>query len=198
MAKQKLLKSNLAAAAFLLAGAVTLPGCDFVAGLTRFSCVMSGDPVHCMQDAAVQSGNPDECNNVAQKEEFRSMGSNPPRDKCVMMTAMNSEDPSMCSKVKGGAMSYSKEDCEQSVAENATKPSTCEQLSGSIGSTCADKVTEQTTAEVSALLNKPDMTEADIQAAQKKMDDISKLESLMSDLARSQYVMQKTAISNLR
>jgi len=198
MAKQKLLKSNFAAAALLLAGAVTLPGCDFVSAFTYYSCVMSGDPVHCIQDAAVQSGNPDECDKVAQKDEFKKAGSNPPRDKCVMMNAMNAEDPDMCSKVKGGLMSYSKEDCEKSVAETATKPQTCTAMAGDAAATCVTTVTEKTTAEVNELLNKPNKTDADIQAAQKKMEDLSKIESMMSGIAKSQYDTQKALIQNMR
>lgn len=177
---------------------MVLPGCDFLAGLTSYACLVSPDAPHCYQDAAVQSGNPDDCNKVAQKEEFKELGSNPPQDKCKMMVAANKEDPKICGTLKGGLMSYSKEDCEKTIAETATKPVTCSSLQGDSAATCVNQVTEKTLAEIDVLKADSDKSPEKIQALQSKMDELSKMQQMMTDVMKAQYDMQRAAIQNLR
>ncbi|MFA5185143.1 MAG: hypothetical protein WC551_01525 [Patescibacteria group bacterium] len=192
------LKHSLGILPLLAISVLVLPGCDYVASLAAFTCQFSPDSPHCYQDAAVQSGNPEDCNKVAQKEEFKKLGSNPPQDKCKMMVAANKEDPSICNTLKGGAMSYTKEDCEGTVADTATKPSTCSAMSGSAVGTCVNKVTEKTTAEIDALKNSSDKSPEKIQALQQKMEELSKMQQMMSDVMKAQYDMQRAAIQNMR
>jgi len=197
MAKPNL-KPSLGLLPLVVASAVFLPGCDFVAGLAAFTCQFSPDSPHCYQDAAVQSGNPADCDKVAQKEEFKKVGSNPPQDKCRMMVAANNEDPKICGTLKGGMLSYTKEDCEGTVAQTATKPSTCAQMSGAAAGTCVNNVAEKTYAEVNALAAKPNKTPEEIQALQLKMDDLGKMSQLMSSTLKAAQEMELGVVRNLR
>lgn len=197
MAKPNL-KPSLGFLPLVIASAVVLPGCDFVAGLTGFGCRFSADSPHCYQDAAVQSGNPADCDKVAQKEEFKKLGSNPPQDKCKMMVAANKEDPSICNTLKGGPMSYTKEDCQGTVAQTATKPETCSAMAGDLAGTCVQNVASKTFDEVDALANKPNKTQEEIQALQQKMEKLSRFNQMMTNVMRADYEAKKSLIGNLR
>lgn len=192
------LKPSLGILPLLAVSALVLPGCDYVAGLASFSCQFSPDSPHCYQDAAVQRGDPSKCDKIEQKEEFKKAGSNPPQDKCKMMIAANKEDPSICGTLKGGVMSYSKEDCEGTIAETATKPSTCSAMGGTAAGTCVTKVTEKTMAEIDVLNASADKSPEKIQELQKKMDELSKMQQMMTDVMKAQYDMQRAAIQNMR
>lgn len=77
--------------------------------LVEFFCMMdASDPDHCYQAAAVQSSDPEDCDNV---KGAGFSGSNPPKDKCYLQIAGNTGDPSVCASVQGGFMSYSEEEC---------------------------------------------------------------------------------------
>lgn len=190
--------NSLGLAALIAASVAFLPGCDFLGGLTLMTCGFSSDKAHCYQDAAVQSGNPADCDKIPQKDEFKKAGSNPPQDKCRMMIAANKEDPSVCNTLKGGLMSYTKEDCQTTVAQTATKPDTCTQMQGTAAGTCADNVAGQAVADVQALANKPDKTDAEIQELQKKMADLNSLNGMMSSAMKSQVDASKGLIGNMR
>ena len=90
-----------------------LSGCDLLGWLFVRSCDYSGDDVHCYQEVAVNSGNADECDKVPQKEGYTM--SNPPEDKCHLMIAENTGDPTACNDVKGGPGSYTKAECLENV-----------------------------------------------------------------------------------
>jgi FtsZ-binding cell division protein ZapB len=191
-------KPSFAFLPLLLVSAVVLPGCDFVAGLAAYGCQFSSDSPHCYQDAAVQSGNPDDCDKVAQKEEFKKLGSNPPQDKCRMMVAANKEDPKICGALKGGPMSYTKEDCEETIAQTATRPETCGQISGSAVGTCVDTVSGKMYAEVDALAAKPNKTPDEIQALQQKMEQLGQYNEMMTSVMKADYESKKALIGNMR
>jgi len=101
----------------LLPATIILSGC--LGDLAEFFCEVDvmGDSDHCYQTAAVQESDPDECVKIA-GEGFS--GSNPPRDKCHLMIAENTGDPSACEGIEGGFMSYSKEDCLAGAFRNHT------------------------------------------------------------------------------
>jgi hypothetical protein len=75
-------------------------------------------------------GNPDICAQVKQPAQFKDMGSNPPQDKCYLMEAQNTDNLAACDKIKGGLMSYTREECilEASVANQDA--SGCQKLTG--------------------------------------------------------------------
>lgn len=87
-------------------------------------CETSSDSDHCFQGAAVQEANPDGCEKVTGKD---FTGSNPPRDKCFLQIAGNTGDPSSCSRIEGGLMSYSEEEC----VEDALRGHTADDCVGS-------------------------------------------------------------------
>ena len=134
-------KASLLGLAF--ASILFLNGCG-LSDITQVACDTTGKDPHCSQEAAVQSGETENCDNVAQKEEFKKVGSNPPRDKCVVMVAANNENPEQCNNVKGGVMSYTKEDCLKAISDTAHNPSTCTKLGGSDVPTCINNVAEKT------------------------------------------------------
>lgn len=172
-------------------------GCG-ISDLTQIACdVSSGDP-HCSQEAAAQSDLAENCDKVAQKEEFKKLGSNPPRDKCVVMVAANTEDPAKCDKVKGGPMSYTKDDCIQAIADTARDPATCSKLgSGDMG-TCINKVAEKTFADISKLKDMKTRSKEDIAELQSKMNQLAKTNEMLTSINKTTYDMQRAVISNFR
>ena len=63
-----------------------LTGC--VGELQAVLCDFFPDGDHCYQSAAVQSGDMKECEKIL-GEQFKDIGSNPPRDKCYLQIAEN-------------------------------------------------------------------------------------------------------------
>jgi len=125
----------------LLAG-----GCSLIGGSEDLACLMNNDP-HCYQNVAVSEGDADVCAKVKQPEQFKDMGSNPPQDKCYLMEAQNTGDLSACDKIKGGLMSYTKEECilEASVANQDA--SGCQKLTGEDKANCVDQLQPLMTAD---------------------------------------------------
>lgn len=191
-------KPSLALLPLLAVSILVLPGCDYVAGLASVSCIFSPDSPHCYQDVAVQSGNPDGCEKIKQKEEFKKTGSNPPKDKCFYMVAANNEDPGTCKRIQGGLLSYTQEECQKTIAQEATKPSTCGALEGDSIGACVNKVTEKTLSEIDELNAGADKSPEKVQMLQKKMDELSKMQQMMTDVMKAQYDMQRSAIQNMR
>lgn len=111
---------------FLLSGCI---------GIFDFACEFAGDQdYHCYQWFAVQEENPDNCDNVNQAEKFKDAGSNPPKDKCYLMIAEKTGDPSGCSRIEGGAMSYSVQECVWKAAVTSRNPEICNTIEGSYSS----------------------------------------------------------------
>lgn len=119
----KKVRSEKALMVGLMVGAsMMLSGCDMLNWLFSSSCEFSDDSSHCYQEAAVASGQADECDKVTQPADFGS--SNPPKDKCYLMVAENTGDPTACDKVAGGAFSYTREECLANVFSNGN-PEKC-------------------------------------------------------------------------
>lgn len=84
---------------FLCGTSLLFVGCtDFLDFLFSFSCEYMEDSAHCYQESAVADDNPDDCEKVT----YEGDGSNPPKDKCYLMIAENSGDPTDCDNVRGG------------------------------------------------------------------------------------------------
>lgn len=189
-------KPNAGIAALSFASLFLFTGCG-LSNVTAVACDVSGKDPHCSQEAAVQSDNADNCDSVAQKEEFKKLGSNPPRDKCVVMVAANTEDPSACDKVKGGLLSYGKEDCTKAIADTATDPTTCTKLAGDAAA-CANKVAEKTYKDIETVKNMKQKDERDIQQLQKTMNDLQKMNEMLTNVNKAAQEMQMTAVRGLR
>lgn len=189
-------RNNLLTLAALGAAVAFLPGC----GLSDFEfavCDVNGDP-HCFQEAAVQSDEADNCDTVAQKEEFKKVGSNPPRDKCVVMVAANNENPATCKKANGGLYSYSEQDCLQGIADTAQNPATCKTLGEAFMSTCVNSATKSTLDDIDEFSKKPNKTQDDIVIIQQKMAELEKMNEIMSNIMKAEFEMKKSAVGNLR
>lgn len=70
-----------------------------------------GDADHCYQTAAVQESDPEDCSKI----EY-----GPPNDKCHLMIAGNTGDPSACDGMEEAAMGYSREECLAAAFKNHT------------------------------------------------------------------------------
>lgn len=103
---------------FVLLSPLFLTGC--LGELIGATCEYLDDQDHCYQSAAVQNGNPEDCEKV--KGEGFS-GSNPPKDKCYLQIAENTADAEVCDQIEGGIMSYTKEGCVEGVNEKIDKAS---------------------------------------------------------------------------
>ena len=111
---------------------LTLSGCI---GVFDFVCNFAGEQdYHCYQWFAVHEEDPDDCNNIRQAEKFQDAGSNPPKDKCYLMIAERTGDPSGCERIEGGLMSYTVQECIWRAAVTARNPEICHTIEGSYGS----------------------------------------------------------------
>lgn len=138
--------STMAAILLCLALPFVLSGCSIISWLEGNVCDVTTDP-HCFQGEAVDAGDADECAKVTQPADFKSVGSNPPKDKCYMMVAENTGDLEACNKIKGGMYSYTREECllEASVANE--NPSGCQMLTGSDRQKCIETLGPKITPE---------------------------------------------------
>lgn len=114
---------------------LTLTGC--LGDLIGIACDFVPDGDHCYQAAAVQSADPYGCEKV-EGEGFK--GSNPPRDKCYLQIAENTGDYSACDYIKGGLMSYTKEQCILGAAIAHDDPVGCRKLTGADFENCRKEV----------------------------------------------------------
>lgn len=114
-----------------------LSGC--LGNLEAAICDFLGDSDHCFQSAAIQEGESEECEKIKGKD-FASGGSNPPRDKCYLLIAENTGDLSACNNIKGGMLSYTREECILGAAMKHGDASGCKMLSGSDYERCANTV----------------------------------------------------------
>ena len=121
-------------------GSFILTGCDWLNVIITISCEISEDPAHCYQEAAVGADDPDGCEKV--KKGDRNV--NAPKDKCHLMIAENSGDPTDCDGVVGGYTSYSKEECIKGAlgkgtaddCENSENEQRCREIYGQKNGNC--------------------------------------------------------------
>jgi hypothetical protein len=113
-----------------------LSGCNLIGGFEGIACLFIPDSAHCYQGAAVDNGDPGDCEKVVQPEKFKDLGSNPPKDKCYLMVAQNTGDLDACDKIAGGPMSYTKEECFLTVSVENENPSGCNKLAGNDKARC--------------------------------------------------------------
>ena len=121
----------------LLISPVILSGC--VGDLTLIVCDFLPDGDHCVQSGAIQNGQVEECENIS-GEKFKDTGSNPPRDKCYLLIAENTGDLSACDQIKGGLMSYTREECILGAAIKHTDPTGCLKLTDIDKQSCISQV----------------------------------------------------------
>ncbi|TSC79226.1 MAG: Uncharacterized protein G01um101425_726 [Candidatus Peregrinibacteria bacterium Gr01-1014_25] len=93
--------------AFAVGSSLLLTGC--LGDVMSIFCEVGEDSDHCYQAVAVQEEQPEDCSKI----EF-----GPPRDKCHLMIAENTGDPTACDGMEGGMMGYSKEECLAGVWKN--------------------------------------------------------------------------------
>lgn len=176
-----------------------LSGCVWDAFLLGAPCgLVDQASGHCYQQDAVQNNDPAGCEKVTAPPEFAKAGSNPPRDKCLDMVAQNSADPKICDGIKGGIGSYTKEECVKNVATSNNKPSVCTGLSAGAAE-CANQATGAALEDMDKRLKtgKP-LSKTEQKEFQKTLEDIQKMSTMLSDINKSTYDMQKALISNLR
>lgn len=95
-----------------------LTGCDSVlSGIGALMCSLAPDSDHCFQRSAVQWGNPATCEKIKWTK-FKNSWSNPPRDKCYLTIAENTQDWTVCKKIQWGLMSYTQDECIRGVSKN--------------------------------------------------------------------------------
>lgn len=128
-------KASMAASILILPFILT--GC--VGTINEWACQFYDNPDHCYQNAAVQDGNPDSCENI-KGEDFADSGSNPPKDKCYLRIAENTGDLGVCDKIEGGPYSYTKEECILGTSVEHKNPSGCMMLSGADKESCISQV----------------------------------------------------------
>jgi len=132
---------NLAAKlSVLLALTLMSSGCGLIGPAEDLSCVASSDPGHCYQNEAVTEGNAAACDKVTLPKDMKGSLSNPPKDKCYLMVADNTDDPKTCDNIKGGFFSYSPEECLQQTAISNADPAACQQLTGDNKTKCLEQV----------------------------------------------------------
>jgi hypothetical protein len=126
----------------LLAAPLLLTGC--LGDLIAVMCDFFPDGDHCYQTAAIQEGQTEECEKI-KGEGFK--GSNPPRDKCYLLIAENTGDYSACDQIRGGMMSYTREECILGAAVKHEDPAGCKLLTGSSYQQCKQQVGATITAD---------------------------------------------------
>ncbi|MFA5990810.1 MAG: hypothetical protein WC794_01015 [Candidatus Doudnabacteria bacterium] len=122
-------------------------GCSLISDSEDAACIFAPDPAHCYQEAAVSGGGADTCDKIKQPEKFKSMGSNPPQDKCYLMVAQNTGDLDACNKIKGGPLSYTKEQCVLEASVETQNAEGCQRLSGADKTKCAQALGPLMTAD---------------------------------------------------
>lgn len=149
----------------LLLISISTSGCD----LSWLSQIFAPDPCnddpdskHCYQGLAVDEQDPKHCDKIKAPEGYKT--SNPPKDKCYMMVAEASDNVGLCSRMKGGEGSYTKEECVNNLATKNNDISACDVLRGEAAKKCKENIAGDLTT-----------------------DDINKLEDSINEL-RTQVV----------
>jgi len=123
-----------------------LSGCSIISWLEGDVCDVTADP-HCYQGAAVDDGNADKCAKVGVPDQFKGLGSDPPKDKCYLMVAENTGDLTACDKIMGGLMSYTREECILDASLANENPSGCQLLTGEDHVQCVEQIGPKITVE---------------------------------------------------
>lgn len=180
--------------AFIIGSPLVLTGC--IGDLMAVACDFFPDGDHCYQSAAVQEADPYGCEKVSGKN-FKT-GSNPPRDKCYLQIAENTGNFDACDKIKGGLMSYTREECIIGAAVKNDDPTGCRKLKGADLAECKQQVGGSiTTDKLSEITEEVENAKAaagadpDDKDAQKKLADLkAKQDALFefaSDGTKGQY-----------
>lgn len=117
--------SKAALFVFFLLAPMLLSGC--VGDLILPVCPLVKDQDVCYQTAAIQESRAELCEKIVGKN-FLGASSNPPRDKCYLKIAETSGDLASCNQIKGGLMSYSREECLIKVGRLFDNPLACQEL----------------------------------------------------------------------
>ncbi|HBB38398.1 MAG: hypothetical protein UV82_C0016G0003 [Candidatus Magasanikbacteria bacterium GW2011_GWD2_43_18] len=169
-------KKSALVASFLIAP-LFLTGC--VSNINEWACGFFDNPDHCLQNAAVQGGNPDTCKNI-QGEDFSDSGSNPPKDKCYLRIAENTGDLGTCDNIEGGPYSYTKEECILNTSVKFKNPSGCVALTGADRDACIEQVSPSIhpgrVVEIDEQIEflKKELNENPDAALQKQLDELEK------------------------
>ena len=99
-------------------GTVEEYGCSYVDGKTQD---------HCYQDAAKRKNSFDTCDKI-KAESFNAIQGPAPKDKCYLLVAEQTGDPSGCERIQGGAISYSKAECYTGAAKTAGDAGICDMI----------------------------------------------------------------------
>lgn len=138
--KKEPMSKFVAKLSVLLAITLLSSGCGLIGPAEDVACVASSDPGHCYQNEAVTEGNAAVCDKVTLPKGSEGSITNPPKDKCNLMVAENTDDPKTCDKVQGGFFSYSPEECLQQTAIANADPSACQKLTGENKAKCLEQV----------------------------------------------------------
>ncbi|MFA6038638.1 MAG: hypothetical protein WCV62_01920 [Candidatus Peribacteraceae bacterium] len=162
---------------------LALTGC--IGELMAVVCDFVPDGDHCYQSAAVQQGRVEECEKI-EGEGFK--GSNPPRDKCYLMIAENTGDYGACDQIRGGPLSYTREECIMGAAVKNEDPAGCKKLSGSAFRQCKEQVAGGISAD--KLKEITDEVEAAKSAAGADPEDAGAKEKLAALLAKQKDLFE--------
>jgi len=159
----------------------TLSGC--LGGLMGMVCDFLPDADHCNQAAAIQEADPYGCDKIEGKG---FSGSNPPRDKCYLLIAENTGDYGACDRIKGGNMSYTREECITGAAVKNEDPEGCRLLSGNAFQLCKEKTGVSITTDKLKDIN--DEVEQAKSAAGHNPDD-PEAKKMLADLQKKQKAL---------
>ncbi|HLC84471.1 MAG TPA: hypothetical protein VJH22_01630 [Candidatus Nanoarchaeia archaeon] len=120
-----------------------LPGC--LGDLLGFFCGWLSDSSHCYQSSAVQESDAENCEKVTSPAGYTM--SNPPKDKCYLQIAQNTDDFEMCSKMKGGPGSYQPEECIMEISVRTGDPAGCKKLTGMEFESCKSQIADKLTID---------------------------------------------------
>ncbi len=161
----------------VIVASFTLTGC--LGDLIGIMCDFFPDGDHCNQAAAIQNADPYGCEKI-KGEGFK--GSNPPKDKCYLLIAENTGDYDACNFIKGGLMSYTKEECITGAAVKNEDPAGCKKLAGAALEDCKTQISASITTD--KLTEITDEVEAAKSAAGANPDDTDAKKKLADLIAK--------------
>ena len=112
--------------ALIVLAILPIAGCG-LSDIMAITCAVSSEPDHCWQAVAIQDANPDECAKVTGKD---FVGQNPPRDKCYLLIADETNDYGPCKDIQGGFTSYTPNECVTNIVIKNGDPDGCKNLDG--------------------------------------------------------------------
>jgi hypothetical protein len=117
--------------------------------------------------------------------------SNPPRDKCYLQIAENTDNYETCGKIEGGFMSYSQEECVTNIAIKNFDPEGCKRLEGSETERCKEAIAEAITSDKLKEINEE--VEKAKSAAGADPDDADAKEKLKKLLAKQAAMFENAS-----